>query len=283
MPKPGDTASDGEPRIFLNNLAGVIEDGLLLRIWGIQRDVTEQKRAETKLQVSEDRLQGGRRGDPAGDVGLRPRNAEGRVGRPHQGRLRPAARRRGGLRHVPRKGAPRRPRAREPVDGTGPGSRRERRVRDGVPDRRSRGRGGALGGGARAGLLRGRARGPLRRDGSRHNGAQARRGGIKAPRLLPRAQPQPHRRDDRRGRAYLPQPGGTNAVPRPPNSRASPPRPAGSRRRRPRDTGRPADRTSGSSRSRSGSTSRPSRARRKAGYCGSTRPTSPNASWQRTP
>jgi signal transduction histidine kinase/PAS domain-containing protein len=36
----------GRPKIFLNSLQGVIEDGKLVRAWGIQRDVTEHRMAE---------------------------------------------------------------------------------------------------------------------------------------------------------------------------------------------------------------------------------------------
>jgi len=37
---------EGNPKRFLNNLTGIVEDGLLVRAWGTQRDVTEQRRAE---------------------------------------------------------------------------------------------------------------------------------------------------------------------------------------------------------------------------------------------
>ena len=36
----------GEPRYFLSNLVGIVEDGLLLRAWGTQRDVTARRLAE---------------------------------------------------------------------------------------------------------------------------------------------------------------------------------------------------------------------------------------------
>jgi PAS domain S-box-containing protein len=36
----------GEPRYFLNNLVGVVEDGMLARAWGTQRDITPRKLAE---------------------------------------------------------------------------------------------------------------------------------------------------------------------------------------------------------------------------------------------
>src|SRR5215212_5354917 len=37
---------EGNPKRFLNNLTGVVEDGLLVRAWGTQTDVTERRRAE---------------------------------------------------------------------------------------------------------------------------------------------------------------------------------------------------------------------------------------------
>lgn len=44
---------DGQTKVFLNNLVGVLEDGKLLRVWGTQRDITSWKRAETELRASE--------------------------------------------------------------------------------------------------------------------------------------------------------------------------------------------------------------------------------------
>ena len=40
---------EGRIKNFLNNLTGIVEDGRLVRAWGIQRDVTERRRAE-KMQ-----------------------------------------------------------------------------------------------------------------------------------------------------------------------------------------------------------------------------------------
>ena len=40
---------DGNERVFVNNVTGIVEDGHLVRIWGTQRDVTEQKEAEELL------------------------------------------------------------------------------------------------------------------------------------------------------------------------------------------------------------------------------------------
>ena len=37
---------EGTPKRFLNNLTGIVENGLLVRAWGTQRDVTESHRAE---------------------------------------------------------------------------------------------------------------------------------------------------------------------------------------------------------------------------------------------
>jgi PAS domain S-box-containing protein len=46
---------EGNHKYFLNNLVGIIEDGVLRRVWGTQRDVTSRKRAEAELQASERR------------------------------------------------------------------------------------------------------------------------------------------------------------------------------------------------------------------------------------
>lgn len=40
---------NGEPLWFANNFSGVIEDGLLVRAWGTQRNITPRKRAEAAL------------------------------------------------------------------------------------------------------------------------------------------------------------------------------------------------------------------------------------------
>ena len=45
----------GEPKHFLNNFFGIVEDGRLLRAWGVQRDVTESRRSQEDLRQSEDR------------------------------------------------------------------------------------------------------------------------------------------------------------------------------------------------------------------------------------
>jgi PAS domain S-box-containing protein len=48
---------DGNKKIFLNNIVGITEEGRILRIWGTQREITEQKRAEdvraTLYKISE--------------------------------------------------------------------------------------------------------------------------------------------------------------------------------------------------------------------------------------
>jgi PAS domain S-box-containing protein len=46
----------GNPKYFLNNLIGIVENGGLVRAWGTQRDITEQKRAEENLRISRERL-----------------------------------------------------------------------------------------------------------------------------------------------------------------------------------------------------------------------------------
>jgi len=47
---------DGNTKIFSNNLVGIIENGCLVRAWGTQRDVTENRRAEEALRESEQRF-----------------------------------------------------------------------------------------------------------------------------------------------------------------------------------------------------------------------------------
>ena len=46
----------GNPRVFVNTLSGVVEDGRLVRAWGTQRDVTDRTRAEELLRASEERF-----------------------------------------------------------------------------------------------------------------------------------------------------------------------------------------------------------------------------------
>ncbi|MBX9579519.1 MAG: PAS domain-containing protein, partial [Gemmataceae bacterium] len=41
----------GQPRVFVNNLVGVVEGGHLVRAWGTQRDVTDRWRAEEALKA----------------------------------------------------------------------------------------------------------------------------------------------------------------------------------------------------------------------------------------
>jgi PAS domain S-box-containing protein len=43
----------GNTKYFLNNLTGIIEDGNVVRAWGTQRDVTQQKRIQEALRQSE--------------------------------------------------------------------------------------------------------------------------------------------------------------------------------------------------------------------------------------
>jgi PAS domain S-box-containing protein len=45
-----EVARDGTPKVFLNNLVGIVEEGHLLGAWGIQREVTGQRRAEEELK-----------------------------------------------------------------------------------------------------------------------------------------------------------------------------------------------------------------------------------------
>ncbi len=43
---------DGNLKVFSNNLVGIVENGLLVRIWGTQRDITVRKKAEEDLASS---------------------------------------------------------------------------------------------------------------------------------------------------------------------------------------------------------------------------------------
>jgi len=47
---------DGNPLIFSNSLSGVVENNLVMRVWGVQRDITEQRRTESELRRSEANL-----------------------------------------------------------------------------------------------------------------------------------------------------------------------------------------------------------------------------------
>ncbi|HEV8381974.1 MAG TPA: PAS domain S-box protein [Gemmatimonadales bacterium] len=44
---------EGRPRVFLNNVVGFLEDGQLVRVWGTQRDVTDQRHLEEQYRQSQ--------------------------------------------------------------------------------------------------------------------------------------------------------------------------------------------------------------------------------------
>ena len=44
---------EGRSRVFLNNVVGFIEDGHLVRVWGTQRDVTEQRHLEEQFRQAQ--------------------------------------------------------------------------------------------------------------------------------------------------------------------------------------------------------------------------------------
>ncbi|HEY4575176.1 MAG TPA: PAS domain-containing protein, partial [Thermoanaerobaculia bacterium] len=50
--------AEGNPKVFLNNLVGVVEDGKLVRAWGTQLDITEQRRLEEELRRRAEELIG---------------------------------------------------------------------------------------------------------------------------------------------------------------------------------------------------------------------------------
>jgi len=47
---------EGHLRFFSNNLVGIIDNGLVLRAWGTQRDITKRKRIEEELKATEHRF-----------------------------------------------------------------------------------------------------------------------------------------------------------------------------------------------------------------------------------
>ena len=46
----------GKPKVFLNSAFGIVEQGKLLRMWGIQRDITERLKTEEARQKAEEAL-----------------------------------------------------------------------------------------------------------------------------------------------------------------------------------------------------------------------------------
>ncbi|MEO8514831.1 MAG: PAS domain S-box protein, partial [Ignavibacteria bacterium] len=47
---------DGNKKIFMNNLVGIVENDTLVRIWGSHRDITESKKAQEELSKTQFRL-----------------------------------------------------------------------------------------------------------------------------------------------------------------------------------------------------------------------------------
>src|SRR4029078_1492836 len=47
----------GKHVYFANSISGIVEDGMLLRVWGTQADITERKIAEQELQQAHDKLE----------------------------------------------------------------------------------------------------------------------------------------------------------------------------------------------------------------------------------
>ena len=46
----------GNAKVILNSLNVIVEDGMIVRVWGTQRDITAQKQAEEALRASEERF-----------------------------------------------------------------------------------------------------------------------------------------------------------------------------------------------------------------------------------
>ncbi|MCL5030530.1 MAG: PAS domain S-box protein [Bacteroidetes bacterium] len=51
-----ETDRKGNSKFFVNNLTGIVENGNLLRIWGIQKDITQVKKVEEAFRKSEERF-----------------------------------------------------------------------------------------------------------------------------------------------------------------------------------------------------------------------------------
>ncbi|MBA3259985.1 MAG: PAS domain S-box protein, partial [Gemmatimonadales bacterium] len=61
----------GQPRCFLNNLVGVVENGRLTCIWGTQRDITERKAGEEAVRAARNQLAALVQASPLPIVGIR--------------------------------------------------------------------------------------------------------------------------------------------------------------------------------------------------------------------
>ncbi len=51
-----ETDLHGNPKVFLNSMFGIVENGKLLRTWGIQRDISDRLKAEEARRKAEDAL-----------------------------------------------------------------------------------------------------------------------------------------------------------------------------------------------------------------------------------
>jgi len=48
---------DGLEHVFLNQLIGIVQEGVLVQLWGAQRDITSRKQAETELEIRKTHLE----------------------------------------------------------------------------------------------------------------------------------------------------------------------------------------------------------------------------------
>jgi len=51
-----ETLDNGEEKVYFNQFMGIIQNAMLVRIWGVQRDITEQTVAERQLQIQQTHL-----------------------------------------------------------------------------------------------------------------------------------------------------------------------------------------------------------------------------------
>jgi len=58
----------GNAKVILNSLSAIVENGMIVRAWGTQRDITAQKQAEEALRASEERFEKAFQASPDGLV-----------------------------------------------------------------------------------------------------------------------------------------------------------------------------------------------------------------------
>src|SRR5262249_30219717 len=60
----------GNSKVILNSLSAIVENGMIVRVWGAQRDITAQNQAEEALRAREERYRRWTDPSPHGGVGV---------------------------------------------------------------------------------------------------------------------------------------------------------------------------------------------------------------------